>query len=160
MEKQDMTGRQTADRIACYEILNSAKEGEVVTYERLSRACLRDIQAHRGGLDTARRQLEKEGKVFAVIRNVGLRLRTPHEGLTQARGDVNAIGRRAKRGLRRASHVDTSALNKEQTIEHAGLSAVMADAARCVSARSLGAAKQKAIDASSQISIPEGMVQS
>ena len=155
--KQDMTGRQSSDRIACYEILSAARTDEVVTYDRLSAACMRDVQAHRGGLNAARRQLEREGKIFAVIRGVGLRLRTNEEGVSQARGDVSAIRRRAKRGLLRASHVDTSALTSEQTIEHCGLAAVLADAGRAVSQRSIAASKQKAIDSSRQVSIPDGL---
>jgi len=87
--------------------LRDAKVNEVVTYVELSSLVKRNVQKHRGSLDTARRRLlSDDRRIFGVVLGVGLRLLAAPEAAESISADVTRVRRGARRGLRKAQAID------------------------------------------------------
>lgn len=152
-----LTGRTTADRIACYEILETAERGEVITYNRLSKACGRDIRKFRSGLDSARDRLLEIGIVFQTVRGVGLRRMEPAEHVRDAQATVIGVRRKAQKGLKRAAAAQVDEMTSAQRIEHAAMSTALGSAAKTTRYATLQRNRQDAIDSANSVAIPSNL---
>jgi hypothetical protein len=84
------------------ERLGKAEAGETIAYRELSEVIKRDIQKFRGPLMTARRALQRERQiVFECVTDVGLKRIVGIEIVDSAATATHAIGRTAKRAVRK-----------------------------------------------------------
>lgn len=94
--------------------LSTCAMGDVVTYTELSRIAGCDVQnGHRGTLESARQIVQKDkGFVFGVVRNEGIQRMTDEEIALNAKDDIHAINRKAKKSIRRQANADYSKLSE------------------------------------------------
>ena len=119
--EQVITGKKTTaevgvEALAIYEVLKTAEVGQVIDYATLSSAAGRNVQAEcAGSLATARRMCQREHlMVFGVVRGLGLRRLSNAQIVESSASDIHKIERVAKRGIKRLTCADYSALNDEQ----------------------------------------------
>ena len=105
----------------------SENRSEPIAYDELSNLIGRNVQGDgRGYLDSARRGIEQEtGRLFGVVRKVGVKLLDPSEQATIAPDATTRIGRTAKRAITRGALVQTDKLSSAERLTHnAALSAM------------------------------------
>lgn len=92
------------DTKALIELLSAISIGTTVTYEQMQDKIGRNPQnGGRGSVQSARKALERDGVVFAAVKNVGL-LRLDDVGVVRtAESDVSSIRRKANRGFKRVT---------------------------------------------------------
>lgn len=86
------------------ELLRSTEIRGIVTYVEMQTRIGRDPQKQaRGSLQSARKMLEKEGLVFAAVKNVGMMRLDDIGVIRNAEADVCSIRRKARRSFNRVS---------------------------------------------------------
>jgi hypothetical protein len=94
----------SVDTKAVIEILKPCSPKTVVTYEEIQKKIGRNPQKEgRSSVHSARRILERDGILFAPVKNIGL-MRLDDSGVVHAaEGEVHGIRRKASRGFNRIS---------------------------------------------------------
>ncbi len=100
---------------AIVSLLRATKPGDIVTYKEMSSVTGRDVQKHRGAMQTAKnRVLRDDRMVFEAITNVGLKHLNAAESASTMPAYVKRIRGTARRGLRRAGTVDLTQVPADQ----------------------------------------------
>lgn len=121
-----------------YAALDELGVDQEISYEELSRLISRDIQQHRGVLATARRNLLKNNKVFAVIPTVGLKRVDDRSKVLMAAHElsrIRAISRKSSKIL--AAVADFAGLPNDLKLRHNATMSICGALLECASAKSV-----------------------
>lgn len=94
--------------------------GEVVTYETMGQIVNLELRRkHRHVLDSAVKRAMVEHQVhMACVRGIGFRRLTHAQASSTLEADVAKTRRMARRGLKRAHHVDLTGLKPDEVLSH------------------------------------------
>lgn len=109
--------KQSLDTQELVKRLREVEVGEEVRYTELDKLIGRDARTH--GLQTARREMLREGRVFGVITGKGLKRLKDAETVDMAAGGVRRINRMAKRGIQVLAAADYEKLTQGEKLRHA-----------------------------------------
>jgi len=107
------------DRRLVEDRLRKATVGELVSYSELAGIIDRDMQnGGRGVLTSARRALERDGVIFAVVRDEGVKRLSDPEIVKTGEDTIARARRASRRGYRRVSMANYDKLSKEDQVTH------------------------------------------
>jgi diketogulonate reductase-like aldo/keto reductase len=137
METNGITDRpvfvKTRETEAAIKAMRKSKTGETITWLQLSEAIGSNAQDHRSSIQTARKELLKDGIVFAAVKGVGYK-RLDDTGIVDNESCVGQrIASTAKRSIRRLSIVRPEKLDPDSRVKYSVASAVAGAIAACAS---------------------------
>lgn len=111
--------RISAEASAIIKRLETANEGDVVTYEELNKLIDGDVQdGRRSALDTARRNLMKRQIVFGTVTGIGIKRLDPSGINERGKHEFGHIRKKTKRTLAMVMCADSSRLNDGERVQH------------------------------------------
>lgn len=97
------------------EALEAVKEGEVITYAKLSSIAGGNVQAEvRNRLNSARNHLSRKGIEFLTLTGEGLRRADPSKLVEESTVNIKRVGKAARKYKRRLLNADYERLSKEE----------------------------------------------
>lgn len=131
--------------------------GDTITWNAITLAIGSDATAHRGSIQTARRELQKEGILFASVPGVGYK-RLDDSGIVHSEADASArLTRSAKRSLKRLSVVKPENLHPLDRTQYAVTTAVAGAIALCGGRQKRALIEQAVTDKGGALEIGETM---
>lgn len=142
------------DTLQILKMLQVVREGEVITYEELSKAVGYDVRTKRSALSSAIKKMRNEyAVVFASVTGVGYKMLNADEIVKSAPGDILAINRRTSVASRKLGCVNYDSLQASAKVQHNASASVLAALNVATTPKMLARVEKRVLQAGARIDI-------